>query len=291
MNRNRALFVILSVCAATAIAWTAFAQAPAPAPAPAAPAAAPAKPKPETTLLDMWILGGWCMYPIGLLSILGIGLSVFAFLSAKDSKMVQPQLAPGLQDAVARADFNAAAATCAGSPGIMTNILQSGLLRLTGTTVTGPEQFEKAMEESALEENLGGLKWINGISVCASLAPMFGLLGTVDGMIKAFQKIGLGGMGDPEKLAEDIGEAMVTTWFGLVVGIPMMFLYFWLKGGYQAKFAKIARLLGNISHQIKDTFVRIEAGELQPVWTTAAAAAGQPLAPQQPPAAPAQPQA
>lgn len=266
MNRTRTAFVLLSVMAAATIAWSAYAQAPA-APA-AAPAAAEAKKKPDVTLLDMWNTGGWCMYPIGLLSILGIGLSVFAWISAKDSKMAQPQLMPILEDAIVRADFNTASATCAGSPGIMTNILHSGLMRLNGTSASSAESFEKALEESALEENLNGLKWINGISIAASLAPMFGLLGTVDGMIKAFQKIGLGGMGDPEKLADDIGEAMITTWFGLVVGIPLMFLYFWLKGGYQAKFAKIARLLGNLSHHLKDTMTRVDAGEIAAVWTS-----------------------
>ena len=52
---------------------------------------------------------------------------------------------------------------------------------------------------------------------------------TVSGMIKAFQKIGLGAMGDPEMLAANIGEAMITTAAGLLVAIPSMFAYFLLR--------------------------------------------------------------
>jgi biopolymer transport protein ExbB len=58
---------------------------------------------------------------------------------------------------------------------------------------------------------------------------MIGLLGTVSGMISAFQTIGRGGMGRPELLAGDIGEALITTATGLVIGIPAMIAYFVIK--------------------------------------------------------------
>jgi biopolymer transport protein ExbB len=106
--------------------------------------------------------------------------------------------------------------------------------------------MEKAMEEASVQETAGGLKPINYLSIIAQIAPMLGLLGTVSGMIKAFQKIGLGGMGEPEKLAGDIGEAMVTTATGLVIGIPAMFFYFFLKSKYMSNVASLARVLGNL---------------------------------------------
>jgi biopolymer transport protein ExbB len=58
---------------------------------------------------------------------------------------------------------------------------------------------------------------------------MVGLLGTVSGMIGAFQTIATGGMGKPELLAGDIGEALITTATGLTIGIPAMVFYFVLK--------------------------------------------------------------
>ena len=58
---------------------------------------------------------------------------------------------------------------------------------------------------------------------------MIGLLGTVNGMISAFQTMSYGGMGRPELLAGDIGEALITTATGLVIGIPAMVFYFVLR--------------------------------------------------------------
>jgi biopolymer transport protein ExbB len=64
------------------------------------------------------------------------------------------------------------------------------------------------------------------LSLFASISPMIGLLGTVSGMIGAFGKIGLGGMGRPEQLAENIKEALFTTAAGLMIAIPAIFAFF-----------------------------------------------------------------
>lgn len=215
----------------------------------------------RVTLWGLWKTGGAFMYPIAFLSIAGVALTVYGFLTSREKKMLQMELVPTLQDSISRLDFRNAASICTGSPGVMTNILHSGLGRLEDD-YHDMGQVEKAMEEAATEESAAGLKPISYLSIIASIAPMFGLLGTVSGMIKAFQKIGLGGMGDPERLAADIGEAMVTTAFGLLVGIPMMFFYFYLKSKFQAHMARIGRILGNLTHQLGQIFRRIESGEI-----------------------------
>ena len=126
----------------------------------------------------------------------------------------------------------------------MTNVLTAGLQRISGG-VLDVDSMEKAMEEASVEETTAGMKPISYLSIVAQTAPMLGLLGTVSGMIKAFQKIGLGGMGDPERLAADIGEAMVTTATGLIIGIPAMFFYFFLKSRYMTNVSAATRVLGN----------------------------------------------
>jgi hypothetical protein len=88
--------------------------------------------------------------------------------------------------------------------------------------------------EEAIAETMGRQEsqftfWLNFLSLITAAAPMFGLLGTVSGMIGAFDKIGMGGMGKPELLAANIGEAMITTAAGLLVAIPAMFAYFLLR--------------------------------------------------------------
>ena len=112
------------------------------------------------------------------------------------------------------------------------------------------DSMEKAMEAASVHEITAGLKPINYLSIIAQIAPMLGLLGTVSGMIKAFQKIGLGGMGKPELLASNIGEAMITTAAGLIIGIPAMFFYFYLKSRYMSNVSQLTRVLGTLSHQM-----------------------------------------
>lgn len=213
----------------------------------------------NTTLWGLWKTGGWAMYPIGLLSVAGVGLIIFGFISTKQSRMVKLELVPELQQRIQELDFQSVGAVCAGSPSIMTNILQAGVSRLSEDHLE-VETVEKAMEEAAVEENTSGLKPINYLSIIASIAPMLGLLGTVSGMIKAFDKMSFGGMGNPELLAGDIGEAMVTTAFGLLVGIPAMFFYFFLKNQFITNMSQIGRVLGKLTHEMQLAFKRAEVG-------------------------------
>lgn len=79
---------------------------------------------------------------------------------------------------------------------------------------------EKAIEQiKYLERNM----WL--ISMVAHTSPLLGLLGTVTGMIKAFQAISVHGTGDASVLALGISEALYTTAGGLIVAIPSMIIY------------------------------------------------------------------
>ena len=83
------------------------------------------------------------------------------------------------------------------------------------------------------------LRWIQYLNVVATIAPMVGLLGTVSGMIGAFQTIATGGMGKPELLAGDIGEALITTATGLSIGIPAMIFYFVLRNRLDSRLEEL----------------------------------------------------
>ena len=65
---------------------------------------------------------------------------------------------------------------------------------------------------------------INYIYVLASIAPLLGLLGTVQGMISTFDAISIYGTGNPRALANGIAEALITTQSGLFVSIPGLFM-------------------------------------------------------------------
>src|SRR3954470_17766474 len=73
-------------------------------------------------------------------------------------------------------------------------------------------------------------RFLNTLGTIASISPLLGLLGTVTGIIRAFNAVMLGGMGDPRMLAGGISEALVTTAGGLAVAIPSFIAYRYLRG-------------------------------------------------------------
>jgi biopolymer transport protein ExbB len=89
-----------------------------------------------------------------------------------------------------------------------------------------------AAAEALDEEEHRQMVWVNYLNIFATLAPMVGLLGTVWGMIEAFDKLATTS-GDAKQLAGGIKIAMVTTAGGLIVGIPSMFFYFFFRDKLQ----------------------------------------------------------
>src|ERR1041384_2860328 len=77
-------------------------------------------------------------------------------------------------------------------------------------------------------------RFIGTLGTIASLSPLMGLLGTVFGMIRTFNSINSGGMGNPAALAGGIAEALITTAAGLTVAIPALLAYKFLRGRVQA---------------------------------------------------------
>ena len=73
-------------------------------------------------------------------------------------------------------------------------------------------------------------RFLNTLGTVASIAPLLGLLGTVTGIIRAFNVINEGAMGDPRMLSGGISEALITTAAGLLVAIPALVAYRYLRG-------------------------------------------------------------
>ncbi len=103
----------------------------------------------------------------------------------------------------------------------------SGAIAAVALQSAGLEQAERIekvrvafMEESAVIE-----KHLGTIAVVATLLPMLGLLGTVMGMIAAFNAIAAHGTGNPRIVADGIAEALITTEAGLLSSIPLIYLH------------------------------------------------------------------
>jgi biopolymer transport protein ExbB len=182
---------------------------------------------PSQSLWDLLAQGGWAMWPLGACSLILFYLIFHTWRETRPARFVAPGLVPQLTPALAARDVPTAQQALASSPTVLARALAFALQRARPAHPDANKaHVEAALAEAIeLEDHAVG-QWINYLNVVATVAPMIGLLGTVSGMIGAFQTISLGGMGRPELLAGDIGEALITTATGLVIGIPAMVAYF-----------------------------------------------------------------
>jgi biopolymer transport protein ExbB len=216
------LFLFLSLAAFLSAAPL-LAQEP---PPPNPPDAAEAAPK-KTSLWDLLKTGGWAMWPLGLCSIGLVTMVVINVRLVSRKNLLPPAAVLPIRAAAEQRDLGQVFALAKASPSLYAKGLVPGLRKLDpDDPAASKPDMESAIAEAVSREEAQVGFWINFLSLITGVAPMIGLLGTVSGMIGAFQKIGMGGMGKPELLAGNIGEALITTATGLVIAIPAMFAYF-----------------------------------------------------------------
>ena len=165
--------------------------------------------------------GGLAMYPLLILLIIGIGVAIERFYNLWRAAIDAEEFFQHLEEAIKSDGPDKAAQLCSETPGPVASVIHSGLLRLE----RGIDHVEKAIDNAGAVEMAfleRGMVWL---STVANLAPMIGFLGTVSGMINAFQAIKEAGDVEPSMVAGGISEALITTAAGLVVGIVIQFCY------------------------------------------------------------------
>ena len=204
----------------------------------------------KKTLIDQYKTGGWAMYPLTLFSIAALGLVAYNFMTVRPELILQSESMVEIDTALKGLDIEKAKSICEASPAPTTNIIAAGLNRVNLQDYD-PAPIKEAIEEASSEELAGPYILINYLSVIGSLAPMIGLLGTVSGMVKAFNVIETEGAGSAQALAGNISEALITTASGMIVGIPAMFFFFLFKNKYGKITSRVARVVGDLEFTLK----------------------------------------
>lgn len=200
----------------------------------------------DQSLFDLYMQGGWLMHFIALCSIGTIAVSAYCGIQINKSRMVPKGKITELNHLMSQRDVEGAFAACKGSPGPVTNTLASALVKANfEATEYNKAKMEQAAAETLIHEETRYMLWINYLNVFATIAPMIGLLGTVTGMIDSFNQLAMG-RSEPDDLAGGIGQAMVTTAGGLMVGIPAMFCYFFFRNILHGAIADIQKAVTNM---------------------------------------------
>lgn len=177
--------------------------------------------------LDIVLAGGWVMVPIVLLSVLAVYIFVERWLFLRRAQTDPHRFMEHVGGYVRSGDVSGAIGYCRAQDTPIARILQRGLERL-GRPL---REIRDAVEAAGKHETYELEKRTDILASIAGIAPMLGFLGTVLGMIEAFQQIqALQGGVNPSVLAGGIWTALVTTAAGLIVGILALAAYNFLLG-------------------------------------------------------------
>ena len=183
------------------------------------------------SFLDLLVLGGWAMIPLGLCSIALVFLAVFNFIQLTKSKFCPGELEASLMDSMRNCMVRSTIEVASTSPTYLGRMMAYSLpaIDATKTDDLGRTSVEDKMADFTMKENRSYMNSITYLSIIAQVAPMLGLLGTVSGMISAFGVLASTGGTDPQKLSGSISEALITTAAGLAIAIPALALYFFFR--------------------------------------------------------------
>lgn len=172
-------------------------------------------------MLELFHDGGFFMYPILALMIIGVAIALERLYTLSRSSISNEKLLQRIRKSLEEGGIEEAKKICAQTRGPVASIIMAGLLRVD----EGIESVEKAISNAGTVEMAfleRGLVWISTI---VSMAPMLGFTGTVQGMIIAFQQIEKANDISPAIVAGGISVALLTTLFGLVVAMGMSLAY------------------------------------------------------------------
>jgi biopolymer transport protein ExbB len=173
------------------------------------------------TLVRYFNQGGDFMWPILICLIIGLAIAFERIITLNRADINTRKFIVRVKKALEEGGISSAEEVCANTRGPVASVFQAGLLRAD----EGIDAVEKAVvsygsiEMSFLER---GMVWL---SLFISIAPMFGFLGTVIGMVLAFDAIAQAGDISPSLVAGGIQVALLTTVFGLIVAIILQFFY------------------------------------------------------------------
>ena len=232
---------------------------PAAKPAKAAPAAEPVADVPQQKTFLKWLIDasgpfGACVF---IESFIMVALIIMIIMQIRRTVFMPPDFLTEFEGKLTARDYQGAFNTAKEDESMLARLLVVGMAKLQ----KGPDEALAAMGESGEDENMALEHRLSWLALIATTAPMFGLLGTVQGMVQAFDEIASSSTTPkPSELAEGIQLALVTTLEGLIVAIPAMIAYSLLRN-------HLIRLMFDVGRSGEDLLKRMQARPAAPATT------------------------
>ena len=191
--------------------------------------------------------GGFMMYPLLISAIIALIIIFERVFALRKDKILIPDLLQFIRKMNRKEDLIHAEQLSKSNSGPFGNIMLVGLENRKLPTA----EVRQFLEDQGQYEVRYLEKGLNILETIAGIAPLMGLLGTVFGIIKVFNKIEEIGLSDPAAFSGGISEALVTTAVGLVIGIAVLVSYNFLTKKAENLVAEIENIATNLVQKIK----------------------------------------
>jgi biopolymer transport protein ExbB len=178
----------------------------------------------KMTYWDLASKGGWIMLPIAILSVIAVYIFFDRYFYIRKAARTDQNFMNKIRDYIHDAKIDSALALCQSTDMPVARMVEKGIKRIGRPLKEIEESIEIVgkFEVYKLEKNLTIL------GVIAGIAPMFGFIGTIAGVIKIFYNISLADNISIGLIAGGLYQKMITSAFGLAVGIVAFIGYHWL---------------------------------------------------------------
>ena len=213
----------------------------------------------KESLLDQILNGGWFMIPLFILLFAVIALSVYLLLDLRRGNFSPPGLFQTLNERAEAGDLAGIAESAKSSGTCLGQVMNGACVYIhdRGNHVLDGDSIFDLMADTSQEFNRKRVNLLTYLSVIAQAAPMVGLLGTVSGMIKAFRTLNQKGNGDSGQLAGNISEALLTTAGGLIVALPAIFMFYFLRNKMIGLVAQVDKECYRVLNSLRNKVIGI----------------------------------
>ncbi len=210
-------------------------------------------PAPEMlTFQQLMRMGGLLMYGLVALSVLGLALIVYYAVVLRVRNIAPTAQALRLRELLKEQRRRDARELCAQEPTALAAVTAAGLDFLKENPNVKSGMLKEIMESEGSRQAGRMQNMIHYLLDLSAVAPMVGLLGTVIGMLKAFNSVAFDlAKARPMELAGGVGQALITTIAGLIVAIPAMMAYSWFRG-------RVIKLTGRLEGASTDLLAILE---------------------------------
>jgi len=208
----------------------------------------------STTIREIIDRGGPMLYVLALASLIGLAMIIYLFLTLRRGQVIPAALRRDVLEKIRVGSLADARTACNYRPCALSDVVLTGIDYVEANSPVDPNLLKDVIEGEGNRQASAIQSQTQYLLDVGVIAPMIGLLGTVFGMVHAFNVVAFDlAKAKPMMLAQGVSEALINTAGGLIVGIPAMMFYAYFRG----RASKLVSQLEVVSTEVMTSLLKV----------------------------------